>query len=57
MLYQAQKKYSLDLTQCFLVGDDERDIIAGQLAGCKCRLTDPRYCTVLDAAAFIVNGC
>lgn len=33
MLYQAQKEHSLDLTKCFLIGDDERDIQAGKAAG------------------------
>ena len=41
MLYQAQKDYSLDLTKCYLIGDDERDIQAGHAAGCKCvQVTD-----------------
>ena len=41
MLYQAQKDYSLDLTKCYMVGDDERDIQAGHAAGCKCvQVTD-----------------
>lgn len=40
MLYQAQKEYSLNLTKCILVGDDERDITAGNAAGCKCYMVD-----------------
>lgn len=43
MLYQAQKKYALDLTKCFLIGDDERDIAAGEAAGCRCFLVDERH--------------
>ncbi len=35
MLYQAQKDLSLNLPECVLFGDDERDLIAGQAAGCK----------------------
>lgn len=35
MLYQAQKDYNLNLTECILIGDDERDIEAGKAAGCK----------------------
>lgn len=35
MLYQAQKDYSLDLTKCILIGDDDRDIEAGCMAGCR----------------------
>lgn len=33
MLYQAQKEHSIDLTKCILIGDDERDIEAGRVAG------------------------
>ncbi len=35
MLYQAQKEYSLNLTKCILIGDDDRDIEAGNAAGCR----------------------
>lgn len=35
MLYQAQKDYSLNLTECTLIGDDDRDIEAGTAAGCR----------------------
>ena len=43
MLYQAQKKYSLDLTNCILIGDDRRDIEAGESAGCRCFLVDEEH--------------
>lgn len=36
MLYQAQKDLSLDLTKCWMLGDDERDMHAGGDAGCRC---------------------
>lgn len=36
MFYQAQKEYSLNLTQCAMIGDDERDMQAGKAAGCRC---------------------
>ncbi len=36
MLYQAQKDLSIDITKCWMVGDDERDMHAGGDAGCKC---------------------
>ncbi len=36
MLYQAQKDFSLNLMACVMVGDDERDIQAGEAAGCRC---------------------
>lgn len=43
MLYQAQKEYSLNLTACVLIGDDERDIEAGEAAGCKCIQVSEQY--------------
>ncbi len=36
MFYQAQKDLSIDLTKCWMLGDDERDMHAGGDAGCKC---------------------
>ena len=33
MILEAQKKYSLNLNKCFLIGDDQRDIDAGIAAG------------------------
>lgn len=38
MFYDAQKKYSIDLKQCWMIGDDERDMHAGAEAGCKCMM-------------------
>ena len=35
MLIQAQKKYALDLSRSWMVGDSEKDILAGMKAGCK----------------------
>ena len=44
MLYQAQKEYSLNLTECILIGDDERDIEAGYAADLKeCILVSEKY--------------
>jgi len=44
MLYQAQKEHSLNLTDCILVGDDERDIQAGKDADLKeCILVSERF--------------
>lgn len=54
MLFEAQKKYSLNLSECYLIGDDERDITAGETAGCICRRVDEKY-TVLDATKEIVS--
>jgi histidinol-phosphate phosphatase family protein len=35
MFFHAAQKYHLDLYNCYCIGDDQRDIIAGQSAGCK----------------------
>ena len=53
MLFEAQKKYSLDLSKSYFIGDDERDIEAGTKGGCKCRMID-RDNTILDIVKDIV---
>lgn len=55
MLYQAQKKYSLNLTKCILIGDDDRDIEAGHAAGCMCIQVDEEY-NLLHAVKDMLNG-
>lgn len=40
MFYMAQRENSIDLSKCYMIGDDERDIEAGLAAGCKCMLVD-----------------
>lgn len=35
LLFQAQRDLSLDLSECVLFGDDERDLEAGKAAGCR----------------------
>ncbi len=35
MLLQAAQDLDLDLSQCWMIGDDDRDILAGQAAGCR----------------------
>jgi histidinol-phosphate phosphatase family protein len=41
MLLQAARDHHLDLTKTVFIGDDERDIEAGQAAGCKTILVTP----------------
>lgn len=36
MFFKAQKDLSIDLTKCWMLGDDERDMHAGGDAGCRC---------------------
>ncbi len=54
LLYRAQREYSLNLRQGFLIGDDERDIEAGESVGCRCYLVDGNF-TVLDAVNEILE--
>ena len=35
MLLAAAEKYNLDMAQSWMVGDQERDVIAGKRAGCR----------------------
>lgn len=50
MLYQAQRDFSLDLSKCFMIGDDDRDMEAGRSAGCKCIKVSETY-NLLQAAS------
>lgn len=53
MIFDAQKKYSLNLSKCYFIGDDERDMEAGMRAGCKCRMIDKNN-TIFDIVKEIV---
>ena len=55
MLYQAQKDFSLNLQECYLFGDDERDIQAGEAAGCKSILVSDEY-PLLEAVCCLLKG-
>jgi D-sedoheptulose 7-phosphate isomerase len=43
LLFEAQRKYNIDLSRSFVVGDRWRDIDAGHNAGCKTILIDYGY--------------
>lgn len=55
MLYQAQKDYSINLPECYLIGDDERDIQTAENADVKGILVDENY-TLLDAVDDLLAG-
>ncbi|MBM3170068.1 MAG: HAD-IIIA family hydrolase [Bacteroidetes bacterium] len=68
MLIQAAQRFNIDLTSSFMVGDNERDILAGKSAGCttvgvatgkgmKTGSTQPDlfFPTLLEAVDFILN--
>ena len=41
MLFQAAREHNLNLTKAVFIGDDERDLQAGDAAGCKTILVEP----------------
>jgi D-glycero-D-manno-heptose 1,7-bisphosphate phosphatase len=41
LLFQAQRDHHLDLSRIWFLGDDERDMQAGESAGCKTGLVTP----------------
>jgi D-glycero-D-manno-heptose 1,7-bisphosphate phosphatase len=43
LIFQAAEKYSLDLSQSWMVGDRWQDIAAGQAAGLKTIFVDYKY--------------
>lgn len=43
LLYEAQHDLSVDLTQCVLFGDDERDILAANAARCPSVMVSEHY--------------
>lgn len=55
MLYQAQKDFSINLTECYLIGDDERDIITAHNANMKGILVSDHY-TLANAVDDILEG-
>lgn len=55
MLYKAQRDYSINLTECVLIGDDERDIQTAHNADMKGILVTDEY-TLADAVNDFLNG-
>lgn len=43
LLLRAAKELSLDLSRSYFVGDREKDIVAGQAAGCRTVFIDANY--------------
>ncbi len=54
MLFQAQKEFNIDLTKCWMLGDDERDMHAGGDAGCKCMYIS-EYHPLIEAVQMILK--
>jgi len=55
MLFQAQREYHLDLSKIYFVGDDERDEIAGKIAGMNTVLVNDDY-SLLDLVKTQIFG-
>ena len=43
MIYKSQKKFKLDLSKSFVIGDRWKDIGAGKKARCRTILIDKNY--------------
>jgi D-glycero-D-manno-heptose 1,7-bisphosphate phosphatase len=43
LMFEAQKRYGVDLARSFLVGDRWRDVDAGRAAGCRTVFLDQHY--------------
>ena len=56
MFFQAQKDFSLDLSKCVMIGDDERDITAGEAAGCRCILVSEHYSVAQAVDDLLLSG-
>jgi len=56
MLFQAQREFHFDLTRTFFIGDDERDVQAGQAAGCRTLLVDETHTLVDLVSSKVLNG-
>ena len=62
MLLKAAKEFNIDLSQSWMVGDSEDDVLAGRAAGCKTGLIgresygqDQSSTFLLDLIMTIVN--
>ncbi len=47
LFFEASKKYELDLSRSWMIGDSEKDVEAGQAAGCR----TIRVCPLLEKTA------
>lgn len=62
MLLYASKKWNIDLSSSYLIGDTWKDVEAGKLAGCKTILIDMPYnqgieCDLRVASLAEIAGC
>ena len=55
MLYKAQKDYSIDLTKCVMIGDDDRDIETASNADMRGIKVDDKY-RLIDAVNDLISN-
>ena len=55
MLYKAQKDYSIDLTKCVMIGDDDRDIETASNADMRGIKVDDKY-RLIDAVNDLIRN-
>lgn len=55
MLFQAAREYDLDLSKSLFIGDDERDLQAGNAAGCRTLLVDSEFSLLRAVKEKIIN--
>ncbi len=55
MLFQAAREYDLDLSKSLFIGDDERDLQAGNAAGCRTLLVDAEASLLRVVQEKIIN--
>jgi histidinol-phosphate phosphatase family protein len=56
LLLDAQKDYNLDLSKCYMVGDSQSDVEAGQNAGVKTILLKTNYNKEVLAFDYAIKG-
>lgn len=56
MLYQAAREHDIDLTRSILIGDDERDIEAGEAASCDHNYLVSETRSLAEIAKSLVGG-
>lgn len=55
MFLAARKNFNIDLEQSWMIGDSERDILAGEKAGCKTILIDQKNHSMYNADYIFPN--
>jgi D-glycero-D-manno-heptose 1,7-bisphosphate phosphatase len=55
MFFQAAREHDLDLTKSIFVGDDERDLQAGDAAGCRTILVNSELSLLKVVKEKIIN--